>query len=178
MKTLKDKIIDEGKRILVSSIPFAIFTKRGTKIMNKDNENWGTKDYENRDKVGPPYTAKNKAYIALGISSAIVGCMGILIAGGFIYKAYKNKTLDYRKWPEIKEQTRQEQISQRNSYEKRILNKTYDFFDLNQNGSISKRELEEGIEKATKGTYYGSDFYDELNRGLKLDEKYIEFVRE
>ena len=54
MKTLKNKIIDEGKRILVSSIPFAIFTKRGSKIMNKDNENWDKKDYENRDKVGPP----------------------------------------------------------------------------------------------------------------------------
>ena len=126
----------------------------------------------------PPFTAKNKAYLALSISSIIAGCIGILIAGGSIHKAYQNKTLDYRKWPEINEQRRQEQISQRNSYEKRILDKSYDFFDSNQNGSISKKEFEKGIEKATKGTYHGSDFYDELNRGLKLDEKYVEFVRE
>ena len=141
--------------------------------MNKDNENW---------KKGPPFTSKNKAYLALNVSSMITGGLALILGSVFscslIHTAYQNKTLDYRKWAKINEQRTQEQISQRNSYEQRVLNKAYNFFDLNQDGIISRKEFEEGVKKGPKDCCYKADYIDRLNWDLKLDEKHVELVRE
>lgn len=171
MKKSKDKIIAEVKRTFTSLIPFAVATKKGNEIMLHDNENWAGKEGE--------LNIKNISYFGLNLASGLAGIIGILMAGAAIYTAYQTKTLDYRKWPEINEQIRQEQITQRDSYEKRVLDKAYNFFDLDRNGDISKGEFKKGIERVPTNTSYNNlNFYDQLNGGLELNEEHVENVRE
>ena len=122
MTNLKDIIIDEGKRIGVSLIPWAcIFSKKHHKIMSKNNDNWIK---------GAPFTLKNRGYIGLNVISTGISLLSV------IYFAMVADTGSWNpsEWWEIQKQ--EEIIMQQNDYR----NQFY-ALDLNKDSVIDSTEF-------------------------------------
>jgi len=125
MTNLK-KILDESAKFLTCLIPFMAFTKKGRKIMEKDNPKLS--------KGLPPLGKKNWIYISTALITALIGCMGPII---YSVSSLEAGSFNYKKWPEIENQRQvQKEIqNQKNSYE--ILQK----YDLDNGGSLDSTEF-------------------------------------
>ena len=146
-----ENIVDEVKRIGSVFIPFSSI--------------YYIKNYSVKGLFGKT-TPALITYVAANILTSF---SGVLLFSGYLWMSVGLGTVDYRKWPEIQREKYKEQSIQRTIYEKEVLEKSFNYFDSNHDGVVSKVEFKEAIEK-TKG-WFGerSNYYDEINWDLNLD---------
>lgn len=146
MKTLTEKT----KLEMLSYIPFTSFNKKiRTKMIDEDR------------KYGKHYFGTN----------TILNILSLVATGIYVLGSVTMGTPNFTKWKEIGNKRSQDVYTERQKFEKDVLNKTYNYFDSNLDGVISKEEFKEGVEKGRTNTYTEGNFYDELNYNLNLNIK-------
>ncbi|MBL7058990.1 hypothetical protein ISS08_00885 [Candidatus Pacearchaeota archaeon] len=160
MKTIKDKIILEGKKIGASLIPGAFLNKKYINLITEENS-----------KKGYGY----------GFFNFLPTFVGAITTAAYLGGVIDTHVLDFTKWDQIYEKREEKQLQLRKSFEERVLDKAYLVFDTDSNNSISKNEFEQSIEKSSYRRFTGEghliNFYDRLNWDFELGEEYIK-VRE
>ncbi|MDA3836044.1 MAG: hypothetical protein PF542_00315 [Nanoarchaeota archaeon] len=148
MKTLKEK----KKLEILSYVPYSFLNKNIYSKLKKEIPN-----HNHRSK----YEMRN--FVSTTLTTAALGLYGIasIVMG----------TPNLTKWDEISATREQKIYVERKNLEKDILNKSYNYFDSNLDGQISKAEFKEGADKIVFDNYNKDDFYDMLNSGLKLNQK-------
>ncbi len=115
------------------------------------------------------------------VTYAILNCaISVLLSFGtplYIGGAVKMGTLDFRKWDEIINEKNKRKIELRSGFESRTLEEIFKYFDSDNDGQISKKELKEGLDrtKDKPNRAYSDEnrnIYDMLNieLGLKVEK--------
>lgn len=157
-------IFNETKRVGASFIPYSIFFANENNQIGKIFSERGL------------FKNENFKVVTYSILNPLISVAETLILGGYLWASIGTGTIDYRKWPEIQQEKYETQVIQRKRFEKNVLEKSFNYFDSNLDGIISKDEYKKGIENIPKeksGYTYGN-FYDKLNYVMSLNEKRID----